>query len=572
MGGITVIIGIDLGTTNSLAAYYTEDGPRIIPNRLGERLTPSVVSIDDNDQVYVGKTALERMAVHPEQGASLFKRSMGSRKEFHLGNRIFSAEELSSFVLRSLKEDAEYYLGEEVTEAVISVPAYFNDIKRKATKMAGELAGFKVERIISEPTAAAIAYGLYQKKESTRFLVFDLGGGTFDVSILELEDDIMEVRAVAGDNYLGGEDFTDLILDTFLAEHHLDKNTLSEREKVYLRNQAEKCKCQNVSDLFYRMQAVWNGEKRESLISRRDFDKKAELLFERIRQPVRRSLADAGVRISEIDEIVLVGGATKMQAIRKFVGKLFGRLPDTSVNPDEAVALGAAIQGAMKERRRSLREVILTDVCPFTLGTEISVKTEEERLEGNHFCPILERNTVIPASRTEKFYTVYDHQTQVDIHILQGESRFASNNVSLGTLSLTVPDNKAGAEEISVTYTYDVNALLEVEARIKSTGETVTKLIKNQESDMTLEQMQARMRELSYLKIHPRDQEANKVLLLRGERLYEESTGELREQLEAVTRQFEYILDKQDPDRIAEARKDYAEALDWIEEELWSGQ
>ena len=567
-----MIIGIDLGTTNSLAAYYTEDGPRIIPNRLGERLTPSVVSIDDNDQVYVGKTALERMAVHPEQGASLFKRSMGSRKEFHLGNRIFSAEELSSFVLRSLKEDAEYYLGEEVTEAVISVPAYFNDIKRKATKMAGELAGFKVERIISEPTAAAIAYGLYQKKESTRFLVFDLGGGTFDVSILELEDDIMEVRAVAGDNYLGGEDFTDLILDTFLAEHHLDKNTLSEREKVYLRNQAEKCKCQNVSDLFYRMQAVWNGEKRESLISRRDFDKKAELLFERIRQPVRRSLADAGVRISEIDEIVLVGGATKMQAIRKFVGKLFGRLPDTSVNPDEAVALGTAIQGAMKERCRSLREVILTDVCPFTLGTEISVKTEEERLEGNHFCPILERNTVIPASRTEKFYTVYDHQTQVDIHILQGESRFASNNVSLGTLSLTVPDNKAGAEEISVTYTYDVNALLEVEARIKSTGETVTKLIKNQESDMTLEQMQARMRELSYLKIHPRDQEANKVLLLRGERLYEESTGELREQLEAVTRQFEYILDKQDPDRIAEARKDYAEALDWIEEELWSGQ
>lgn len=567
-----MIIGIDLGTTNSLAAYYTEDGPRIIPNRLGERLTPSVVSIDENDQVYVGRTALERMAVHPEQGAGLFKRSMGSRKEFHLGNRTFSAEELSSFVLRSLREDAEYYLGEKVTEAVISVPAYFNDIKRKATKMAGELAGFRVERIISEPTAAAIAYGLYQKKESARFLVFDLGGGTFDVSILELEDDIMEVRAVAGDNYLGGEDFTELILELFLAEHHLDKNALSEKEKVYLRNQAEKCKCRDASGLFYHMQAVRNGEKLESLISRKDFDKKAERLFDRIRQPVRRSLADAGVRISEIDEVVLVGGATRMPAIRKFAGKLFGRVPDTSVDPDEAVALGAAIQGAMKERRQSLREVILTDVCPFTLGTEISVKTEEDRLEGNHFCPILERNTVIPASRTEKFYTVYDHQTQVDIHILQGESRFASNNVSLGTLSLTVPDNKAGEEEISVTYTYDVNALLEVEARIKSTGETVTKLIKNQETDMTLEQMQARMRELSYLKIHPRDQEANKVLLLRGERLYEESTGELREQLEAVTRQFEYILDKQDPDRIAEARKDYEEALDWIEEELWSGQ
>lgn len=567
-----MIIGIDLGTTNSLAAYYTEDGPRIIPNRLGERLTPSAVSIDENDQVYVGKTALERMAVHPDEGASLFKRSMGSRKEFHLGGRTFSAEELSSFVLRSLKEDAEYYLGQEVTEAVISVPAYFNDIKRKATKRAGELAGFKVERIISEPTAAAIAYGLYQKKDSTRFLVFDLGGGTFDVSILELDDDIMEVRAVAGDNYLGGEDFTNLILDTFLEEHHIDKNSLSEKERLYFRNQAEKCKCQNGADSFFRMQAVRNGERLESLITRRDFDKKAAQLFDRIKQPVRRSLADAGVRISEIDEIVLVGGTTKMPAVRKFVGKLFGRLPDTSVNPDEAVALGTAIQGAMKERRESIREVILTDVCPFTLGTEVSIHTEGDRLESNHFCPILERNTVIPASRTEKFYTVYDHQTQVDIHILQGESRFASNNVSLGIISLTVPDNKAGEEEISVTYTYDVNALLEVEAKIKSTGETVTKLIKNQESDMTLEQMQARMKELSYLKIHPRDQEPNKVLLLRGERLYEEATGEFREQLEAVTRQFEYILDKQDPDRIAEARKDYEEALDWIEEELWSGQ
>lgn len=564
-----MIIGIDLGTTNSLAAYYTEEGPKIIPNRLGERLTPSIVSIDENDQVYVGRSAGERMAVHPDQTASLFKRSMGSRKEFTLGKRTFSAEELSSFVLRQLKEDAEIYLGEPVTEAVISVPAYFNDIKRKATKRAGELAGLKVERIISEPTAAAIAYGLYQKQEDTRFLVFDLGGGTFDVSILELYDDIMEVRAVAGDNYLGGEDFTNVILDSFLEEHGIDKNECSQKERSYLRNQAEKAKCSAGADSFFRMQAVFRGDRLESLISRKDFEKKTGQLFDRIKQPVRRSLSDAGVRIRDIDEIVLVGGTTKMPAVRRFVGKLFGRVPDTSVNPDEAVALGAAIQGAMKERKSSIREVILTDVCPFTLGTEVSVKIEGDRLEGNHFCPILERNTVIPASRTERFYTVSDHQTRVEIHILQGESRFASNNVSLGVLSLTVPDGKAGEQEIDITYTYDVNALLEVEAKIRSTGETVTKLIKNQENDMTLEQMQKRMQELSYLKIHPREKEANKVLLLRGERLYEETTGELREQLEAVTRQFERILDRQDPDRIEEARKDYEEALDWIEEELW---
>ncbi|MDO5147044.1 MAG: molecular chaperone HscC [Eubacteriales bacterium] len=567
-----MIIGIDLGTTNSLAACYTEEGAVIIPNRLGERLTPSAVSIDENDQIYVGKSALERMAVHPEEGASLFKRSMGSQRKFTLGKKIFSSEELSSFVLRSLKEDAEYFLGEKVEEAVISVPAYFNDKKRKATKLAGEMAGFKVERIISEPTAAAIAYGMYQKKENTRFLVFDLGGGTFDVSILELEDDIMEVRAVAGDNYLGGEDFTNLILDTFLEEHHIDKNNLSEKERLYLRNQAERCKCYGNTENFFRMQAMWRGEKKETLLLKKEFEKRAAMLFDKIKQPVRRSLSDAGVRLGEIDEIVLVGGTTRMPSVRKFVGKLFGRVPNAGVNPEEAVALGAAIQGAMKERRAAVKEVILTDVCPFTLGTEVSVKTEGNRLENNHFCPILERNTVIPASRTEKFYTVYDHQTQVEIHILQGESRFASNNVSLGTISLTVPDNDAGKEEIVITYTYDVNALLEVEAVITSTGEKITKLIQNQDSDMTLEQMQKRMEELAYLKIHPREQEANKVLLLRGERLYEEATGELREQLELVTRQFEFILDKQNPDRIEEARKDYEEALDWIEEELWMGQ
>ena len=317
------------------------------------------------------------------------------------------------------------------------------------------------------------------------------------------------------------------------------------------------------------MQASVNGEKVETLIPRGAFEKMSSQLLDRIKTPVRKSLSDAGVKAREIDEVVLVGGTTKMPLVRKFVGKLFGRVPDTSINPDEAVALGAAIQAAMKERKEAVKEVILTDVCPFTLGTEVSVKTENDHLEGNHFCPIIERNTVIPASRTQHFFTVYDHQTQVEIHILQGESRFASNNVSLGTLKLTVPDNEAGKEQIDITYTYDINALLEVEAKIVSTGETITRLIKNQENSMTEEEMKARMKELSYLKIPPREQEKNKVLLLRGERLYEETTGELREQLEMVTQQFERILDRQDPLKIEEARKDYEEALDWIEEEMW---
>ena len=244
-----MIIGIDLGTTNSLAAYYTDEGPKIIPNRLGRRLTPSVVSMDvetpphvrsaegEEYQIYVGDSAVERGLLHPESTASVFKRDMGSRKQFHLGHKSFLAEELSSFVLRALKEDAEHYLGEEVTEAVISVPAYFNDARRRATKRAGELAGFKVERIISEPTAAAIAYGLYQNREHARFLVFDLGGGTFDVSILELYDTILEVRAVAGDNFLGGEDFTAVLEDMFFEKYReLDRLSLDEKTIRHIHN------------------------------------------------------------------------------------------------------------------------------------------------------------------------------------------------------------------------------------------------------------------------------------------------------------------------------------------------
>ena len=238
-----MIIGIDLGTTNSLVAYFTEDGPKIIPNRLGKHLTPSVVSIDEDEQIYVGESAVERSLLYPDSAASVFKRDMGSKKEFHLLHKTFLAEDLSALVLRALKEDAENYLGEPVTEAVISVPAYFNDARRRATKRAGELAGLKVERIISEPTAAAIAYGLYQNRDQARFLVFDLGGGTFDVSILELYDTILEVRAVAGDNFLGGEDFT-AVLETMFFDKYpkLDRLSLNEKTLRHIHKQADICK------------------------------------------------------------------------------------------------------------------------------------------------------------------------------------------------------------------------------------------------------------------------------------------------------------------------------------------
>lgn len=550
-----MIIGIDLGTTNSLAAYFTEEGPKIIPNRLGKHLTPSVVSIDEYGQVYVGETAVERMLLYPGTSAGVFKRDMGTEKKYTLGSKSYKAEELSSFVLRFLKEDAEAYLGEEVTEAVISVPAYFNDARRKATKRAGELAGFKVERIISEPTAAAIAYGLYQNNRDTRFLVFDLGGGTFDVSILELFQNILEVHAVAGDNFLGGEDFTEVLVNMFLGEKGLKSEELDYKTLVHIKKQAEICKKGFISERAPVMSCKINEEYTEMTVDLDKYEKQCEKLLERIRLPIKRSLTDANVKLSDIDQVVLVGGATRLPIIYKFVSKLFKTLPSTAVNPDEAVALGAAIQAAMKERKEAIREVILTDVCPFTLGTEVVREVEENRFESGYFCPIIERNTVIPASRTERLYTIRDNQTKLRVNVLQGESRFASNNLCLGELLIDVPRAKAGEEAIDVTYTYDINSILEVQVKVLSTGQIKKMIIKGQNIHMTDEEIEARMQELSYLKIHPRDQEANRLLLLKAERLYEESIGDARRRLEMELMRFEGILNSRNKVKIEEGFK-----------------
>lgn len=563
-----MIIGIDLGTTNSLAACFTQNGPQIIPNRLGKPLTPSAVSVDEEGTVYVGESALERRMLYPDTVAAAFKRSMGSDREFRLGKQKFKAEELSSFVLRALKEDAEAYLGEPVTEAVISVPAYFDDKRRKATKRAGELAGLKVERIISEPTAAAVAYGLYEKQKNTRFLVFDLGGGTFDVSILELYGTILEVRAVAGDNYLGGEDFTETLEKLFLKKCSLTGNDLSGKERSRLYREAERCKRLFNDASSVEMEIHRDGEEgaaQTAQITRQEYAQACEPLLEKIRQPVKRSLSDARLKLSDIDVIVLVGGATRMQIVREFIIRLFRKFPDTNINPDEAVALGTAVQAAMKERKSEVKEVILTDVCPFTLGTDVVVSLGNGAQEAGHFCPIIERNTVIPASRTERFYTARDGQERISIKVLQGESRFAENNLYLGELELEVPKGPAGKESVDVTYTYDINSILEVEVTVVSTGETKKAIIKGEESELTDEQIAARMEELSYLKIQPRDREENKLVLLQAERAYEELLGEERRKMEWQIQRFEEALKDGDRDRIRTEREALKEQLD----ELW---
>lgn len=557
-----MIVGIDLGTTNSLVAYFTEEGPKIIPNRLGKNLTPSVVSVDEEGNVFVGETARERMSLYPASVAQTFKRSMGTDRTYNLSGHLFKPEELSSMVLRALKEDAESFLGEEVTEAVISVPAYFDDKRRKATKRAGELAGLKVERMISEPTAAAVAYGLYDKTQDTRFLVFDLGGGTFDVSVLELYHNILEVRAVAGDNYLGGEDFTQEMAKLFLQKTELQMSNLSEKEQIRLYKAAEKAKYAINDEPSVTMSFLYKEEMKEAEITAKEFETACEELLMKIREPVKKSLADAGLKLSDIDEVLLIGGATRLSIVRDFLIRLFRKFPDTKLNPDETVALGAAVQAAMKERRAEVKEVILTDVCSFTLGTEVVVEYDEDKYEDGRFCPIIERNTVIPASHTERLYTVRDNQSSVRVRVLQGESRFARNNLYLGELEIEVPKGLKGTQSVDVTYTYDINSLLEVEVKVVSTGITKKMIIKGQDNQMTEEEIKKRMEELAYLKIQPRDYEENRLVLLRAERMYEESLGDRRLKLDRYITAFEAALKRGDHDEIRDAREELNEILE----------
>ena len=558
-----MLIGIDLGTTNSLVACFRNGKAEIIPNRLGENLTPSVVSVDDKGTVYVGRSAKERAMLHPLESASVFKRSMGTDREYVLGDWKLRAEELSSLVLRSLKEDAESYLREPVTDAIISVPAYFNDLQRKATKRAGELAGLNVVRIINEPTAAAIAHGMTEQ-DDVRYLVFDLGGGTFDVSILELYSPIMEVHAIAGDNFIGGEDFTDVLYNLFLESAGISPESLDLKTHSEIRKTAEKCKCDFSHSDEILMCCPVGGKIHILSLSLEEYERACAPLLERLRKPIERSLRDAGVSLNEIDKIVLVGGATRSPVVRKFVAKLFGRVPSFGINPDEAVAIGAALQCGIKSRDKEIQEVVLTDVCPFTLGTEVMVDNGVFE-EPGHYLPIIERNTVIPVSRTETVYTAHENQTRICVKILQGESRMSQNNLLLGELNVPVPAGPKGKEAVDITYTYDVNSLLEVEVFVHSSMLRRKILIQGNKSRLSQEEAEKRMEALQHLKQNPRDEEPNRLVLLRGERLYEEATGENRRAIDRAMMEFDRTLKKQDRTEIERARDKLDKFLNEIE-------
>ncbi|KOO43866.1 molecular chaperone DnaK [Priestia koreensis] len=456
------IIGIDLGTTNSCVAVLEGGEPKVIPNPEGNRTTPSVVAFKNGER-QVGEVAKRQAITNPNTIISI-KRHMGTDYKVEVEGKNYTPQELSAIILQNLKASAEAYLGEEVTKAVITVPAYFNDAERQATKDAGRIAGLEVERIINEPTAAALAYGLEKTDEDQTILVYDLGGGTFDVSILELGDGVFEVRATAGDNRLGGDDFDQVIIDHLVAEFKKENGIDLAQDKMALqrlKDAAEKAKkdLSGVTSTQISLPFITAGAAGplhlEVSLSRAKFEELSSHLVERTMAPVRQSLKDAGLSPSELDKVILVGGSTRIPAVQDAIKKETGKEPHKGVNPDEVVALGAAIQGGVLTG--DVKDVVLLDVTPLSLGIETM---------GGVFTKLIDRNTTIPTSKSQVFSTAADSQTAVDIHVLQGERSMASDNKTLGRFQLTdIPAAPRGVPQIEVTFDIDKNGIVNVRAK-----------------------------------------------------------------------------------------------------------
>lgn len=561
-----MIVGIDLGTTHSLVGCYDEGGPRLFANPLGSLLTPSVVAIDDAGHVLVGQAARDRLVSHPASSVANFKRWMGSARETRLGDRLFRPEELSALVLRALLADAEAALGEKVGEAVISVPAYFSDAQRKATRTAGELAGIRVERLVNEPTAAALAYGLQERPDGSRFVVFDLGGGTFDVSVLEMFEGVVEVHASAGDNFLGGEDFLDVLENACLGDLGIAAQALSAAQRGQLRRWLEAAK----RDLSQQPEVQVAGQLGERTIDWRieqeRFARLAEPLLQRMRTPLERAMRDARLQPEQIDEIVLVGGASRMPMVARMVSRMFGRLPLRHVHPDEAIALGACVAAGMKARDRRLDEVILTDVCPYSLGTAVARRDGDGQLQSGFFHPIIHRNSVVPSSREESFWPTHPQQKTLRLDVYQGENPMVANDIKLGELQVEIdPRLPPERNEVKLRFTYDINGVLQVEASVPATGKHYELLLeRNPGLLLDPEQVRRRLAALAELKVHPRDKQENIALLARAERLYEERL-QAREQLQNWIARFRAVIETQDDLLIREHRRELGHALDALE-------
>ncbi|MDK7722213.1 molecular chaperone DnaK [Peptoniphilus lacrimalis] len=502
------IIGIDLGTTNSAVAVMEGGSPIIIPNIEGNRTTPSVVAFTKDGERLVGETAKRQAITNPDRTVSSIKREMGTDHKITIDDKTYTPQDISAMILQKLKSDAESYLGEKITDAVITVPAYFTDAQRQATKDAGKIAGLNVKRIVNEPTAASLAYGMDKDGESQTIMVYDLGGGTFDVSILELSDGVFEVRATRGNNRLGGDDFDNRLID-YIAEEFKKENSIDLRDDKMslqrLKEAAEKAKKELSSRMTSNINlpfitATASGPLHLNMdITRAKFDELTSDLVKKTEDPVTNALKDAGLSASDIDKVLLVGGSTRIPAVQECIKRLIGKNPQKDINPDECVALGAAIQGGVLSG--DVKDLLLLDVTPLSLGIETM---------GNITTRLIERNTTIPTKKSQIFTTAADNQTSVEIHVLQGERQMAKDNVTLGRFNLDgIAPARRGVPQIEVTFDIDANGIVNVSAKDLGTGKEQHITITSS-SNLTDEEIDKKVKEAE---MYAKEDEKNKNLI-----------------------------------------------------------
>lgn len=563
------IIGIDLGTTNSLACIYRDGRTELIPNELGKYKTNSVVSMMEDGSVLVGAAAKERLITHPESTAASFKVWMGTERQISLGKRNFKPEELSAFVLKQLLQDAERYLGEPVEEAVISVPAYFNDNQRCATKFAAQLAGLTVKRLINEPSAAAL-YHRYssQAQDDSQMMIIDFGGGTLDVSIVECFENIIEITAIAGDNHLGGNDIDSVIVAYFCEQNGLSENKLDSSALSSLYRQAEEAKIalSRNGDKTETFMALRQGEVLYSLTLTNPLLRQlCEPIFRKVKAVISRAMKNKG-SACRINDVVLVGGSAQLAVFCDYLEELFGRRPAVCTNTDETVALGVGLCAGIKERAQELQELVMTDVCPFSMG----VATYNDARDNNpHMAFLIQRSSMLPASHEGNFYTLFDNQQKLRFEIYQGEEYFVSDNLKLGELEVRVPPGPAGQQYATVTFTYDIDGILHVSAH-GSGGDHRERMILNsrfQAGDKALEQAYER---ISQIQLAAGGNQEDQLLLETAMRLYAQMTGNERERVAELIQYFEHNRENGDLIQMEKARREMRKQLAAIEIYLYT--